>query len=81
MAIGLKRKIYTYQRSFGGGVDQKGDPNSKKIGSGRIENSKFSAPNGAGNFARMKGFSRNLALFWSLRGKFGQIWINMVILN
>ena len=36
---------------------------------------------GAENFEKMIGSIGKLALFWSFRGKFGQIWINMVILN
>ena len=36
---------------------------------------------GAENFQKFKGFKENLALFWSFRGKFDQIWINMSILH
>ena len=69
--------------SFGGGgtSTKRGGPQLQKIRVWRDLKLQIFGAEGAENFEKMKGFSGKLALFWSFRGKFGQIWINMVILN
>ena len=36
---------------------------------------------GAENFENCRGFKEKLAIFWSFKGKFGQLSINKVILD
>ena len=68
--------------SLGGGdLDQKGGPQLQKIEVWRDLKLQICGAEGAENFEKQKGFGPKMTLFMRFRGKFGQIWINMVILN
>ena len=70
-----------FRGSLGGGLDQKGGPQLQKNRVWKDLKLQIFGAKGAENFEKFKGFKENLALFWSFRGKFDQIWINMSILH
>ena len=57
-----------------------GDPNSKKIGF-LGHNTPNLRRQRRRKFGNIEGFKDRMDVFWSLMGKFGQILINVVILD
>ena len=68
----LRKKTIAVRVVLLGDLDQKGDPNSKKLGLKDLILQIFCAK-GAENFEKFKGFKFKIGTFWNFRGKFGYI--------
>ena len=65
---------------MGGGTRAQGGPTPKNSGFSGYKLQIFGAE-GAENLEKIRVFKEKLTIFWSFKGKFGQILINIVILN